>query len=183
MQLQTERLLLRELDVQDARTVLDYVLRNRSFLEPWEIRRQEDYYTLGMQAEQLLLDAARAASGGQCKLWLSPLDEPANIIGSVTINNIVRGAFLSCHLGYRLDAAYANRGFMTEALRVMIRHAFDDLGLHRIEANIMPRNAASLGVVRKLGFYEEGLALKYLLINGQWEDHLHMVLRNTSMEE
>lgn len=182
MQKQTERLLLRELGEQDADAVLAYVRRNRDYLGPWEVRREESYYTLDTQAELLRQDAARAANGDQVKVWLSPAGEPANVIGSATINNIVRGAFLSCHLGYRLDAAYANRGLMTEALREVIQHAFGELGLHRIEANIMPRNAASLGVARKLGFYEEGLAFKYLFINGHWEDHLHMVLRNEAME-
>ncbi|TYP73770.1 GNAT family N-acetyltransferase [Paenibacillus methanolicus] len=182
MHMRTERLILREIEECDAEAVLDYVRRNRDFLESWEARRQEDYYTLDAQVELLRQDAARSARGEQVKAWLSPADETAKVVGSVTISNIVRGAFLSCHLGYRLDEAYANRGLMTEALQAMIRHAFDELGLHRIEANIMPRNAASLGVVRKLGFYEEGLALKYLFINGCWEDHLHMVLRNAAME-
>ncbi|MFC4100062.1 GNAT family N-acetyltransferase [Paenibacillus xanthanilyticus] len=182
MHMQTERLFLRELEARDAEAVLDYVRRNRDFLEPWEVRREEAYYTLEAQVELLRQDAARTARGEQFKVWLSPAGEPAKVIGSVTLSNIVRGAFLSCHLGYRLDAQQANRGLMTEALSAVIRHAFDELGLHRIEANIMPRNAASLGVVGKLGFYEEGLALKYLFINGRWEDHLHMVLRNAAME-
>jgi [ribosomal protein S5]-alanine N-acetyltransferase len=55
---------------------------------------------------------------------------------------------------------------------------FQELGLHRIEANIMPKNKRSLRVVEKLGFYNEGLAYKYLKINGKWEDHIHMVLLN-----
>ena len=67
---------------------------------------------------------------------------------------------------------------MTEAVRETVRIAFEELDLHRIEANIMPRNRASLGVARKAGFYEEGLALKYLQINGVWEDHIHMVIRS-----
>ena len=65
---------------------------------------------------------------------------------------------------------------MTEAVRAAADIAFTDLDLHRIEANIMPRNGASLRVAEKAGFYHEGLALKYLRINGVWEDHIHMVL-------
>lgn len=75
-----------------------------------------------------------------------------------------------------------NQGLMTEGIQAVIIYAFEELQLHRIEANIMPRNKASMKVVQKLGFYEEGLAYKYLKINGVWEDHFHMVIRNVTME-
>jgi ribosomal-protein-alanine N-acetyltransferase len=81
-------------------------------------------------------------------------------------------------LGYKLDADEINKGYMTEALRKGIDIAFNEVGLHRIEANIMPKNKRSLRTVEKLGFYNEGLAYKYLKINGKWEDHIHMVLLN-----
>jgi [ribosomal protein S5]-alanine N-acetyltransferase len=71
---------------------------------------------------------------------------------------------------------------MTEAVRKGIDIMFNDYKLHRIEANVIPRNARSLKVVRKLGFREEGLAKDYLKINGIWEDHIHMVLLNENME-
>ncbi|EOD01178.1 Ribosomal-protein-S5p-alanine acetyltransferase [Caldisalinibacter kiritimatiensis] len=71
---------------------------------------------------------------------------------------------------------------MTEALKMGIDIAFNELKLHRIEANIMPKNEASLRIVKKLGFYEEGVAKKYLKINGKWEDHIHMVLLNEDIE-
>lgn len=71
---------------------------------------------------------------------------------------------------------------MTEAVEAVVNHAFHELRLHRIEANIMPRNQASLRVVQKLGFQNEGISRKYLQINGKWEDHIHMVLLNEEME-
>ena len=91
------------------------------------------------------------------------------------------GAFLSCYLGYKLDKDEINKGYMTEAVKKGVEVVFNELGLHRIEANIMPRNKASLRVVEKLGFYNEGLAYKYLKINGKWEDHIHMVLLNENL--
>lgn len=99
-------------------------------------------------------------------------------MGLVGLNNLVRGAFQSCFLGYKLDGGLLRRGYMTEAVEEAVRIAFTVLGLHRIEANIMPRNTASLGVARKAGFQEEGLAVRYLRINGVWEDHIHMVRRD-----
>ncbi len=72
---------------------------------------------------------------------------------------------------------------MTEAVGKVVEYAFDVLGLHRLEANIMPRNKASLRVVEKLGFSEEGLSRKLLLINGRWEDHVRMVKLNMALEK
>ncbi len=71
---------------------------------------------------------------------------------------------------------------MTEALTKAIAVMFNDYGLHRIEANIMPKNQSSLALTEKLGFYNEGLAVKYLRISGTWEDHIHMVKRNDALE-
>lgn len=175
----TERMSLVLLDRSSIGLVLDYVIRNRTFLEPWELERNETYFTKDYQAEQLEQEALKIEEGQMLKVWM--LFEE-RIVGSIALNNIVRGAFQSCHLGYRMDGELLNRGLMTEGLEAIIAYAFDVMNLHRIEANIMPRNAASLKVVEKLGFYEEGLALKYLQIQGVWEDHIHMVLRNTAME-
>jgi ribosomal-protein-alanine N-acetyltransferase len=77
-----------------------------------------------------------------------------------------------------MDGAEINHGYITEALRRAIRFAFEDLQLHRIEANIMPKNVRSIRVVEKLGFVNEGLSRKYLKIAGVWEDHVHYVLLN-----
>lgn len=182
LQLRTQRMVLQTLGASEAEQVLDYFIRNMSFLEVWETLRPPGFYTLGYQEALLAEDERRMAEGLQVKLWISKKEQPDRVIGSVSLSNIVRGAFQSCHLGYRLDAEERNKGFMSEAVREVIRYAFDELELHRMEANIMPRNLASLAVVKKLGFYEEGLAYKYLKINGIWEDHLHMVLRNGKLE-
>ncbi|CZS09951.1 ribosomal-protein-S5-alanine N-acetyltransferase [Clostridioides difficile] len=90
----------------------------------------------------------------------------------------MRGVFLSCYLGYKLDQDEINQGYMTEAIQKGIDIIFNEYGLHRIEANVMPKNQRSLRVTEKLGFYNEGIAQKYLKINGIWEDHVHMVLLN-----
>lgn len=182
MILHTTRLVLQSSDRSMDRQVLDYMLRNREFLREWDPARLPDFYTLEKQREMLEGDLDQTEFGQLAKFWIYKREELWRIIGSISLSNIVRGAFQSCHLGYRLDRDEVNKGFMSEALARVIRYAFEELRLHRIEANIMPRNAASLKVVRKLGFESEGLARKYLRINGKWEDHLHMVLLNEEME-
>lgn len=92
--------------------------------------------------------------------------------GEINVSNIVRGAMQSCTVGYWIDEALAGHGYMPEAMAVILRFAFEEIGLHRVEAGIIPRNLASRRVVEKLGIREEGLAERFLQINGVWEDHL-----------
>jgi [ribosomal protein S5]-alanine N-acetyltransferase len=93
------------------------------------------------------------------------------IIGSINLSQIFRGGFQSAYLGYYVGEQYAGRGYMTEALRLVLRHAFSHLKLHRLEANIQPENVASVALVRRAGFVREGYSRRYLKICGRWRDH------------
>lgn len=175
---ETDRLILRVLDKSYANMVLEYYLRNRAFLEEWEAFKEEKYFTKEYHEKLLNNELIGINNGFLYKLWIFKKNENNKIIGAISFNNIIRGAFLSCHLGYKLDKEEINKGYITEAIKKGIDIVFNEFGLHRIEANIMPKNKRSLRVVEKLGFYNEGLAYKYLKINGKWEDHIHMVLLN-----
>lgn len=180
-QFNTERLILKVLDRSAAIMVLAYYLRNQRFLEEWEPQRATDFYTAQYHAVQLDKELDDFINKRALRLWLFKNNEENKIIGNIAFSNIVRGAFLSCHLGYKCDEDEENKGYITEAIKKGVEIIFDDAGLHRIEANIMPKNKKSLRVVEKLGFYNEGLAYKYLKINGVWEDHIHMVLLNEKL--
>ena len=93
------------------------------------------------------------------------------LVGSVALTNVVRGVFLSGYLGYYAFAGHEGQGLMSEGLRRVVRFAFRELGLHRLEANIQPGNAASIALARSAGFRLEGFSPRYLLIGGQWRDH------------
>ncbi len=97
------------------------------------------------------------------------------------MNNVVWGAFYSAFLGYKLDKYFINKGYMSVAVEMLTKYAFEELGLHRIEANVMPKNKASLRVLEKNQFINEGISKYYLNINGIWEDHIHMVKINYAM--
>nr|WP_300003510.1 GNAT family N-acetyltransferase [Tissierella sp.] len=174
---ETERLILKILDKSYAGLVLEYYIRNKDFLNDWEPSKNEELYTTIYHEEQLHRELIDIENHNSLRLWIFKKDE-AKIIGCVSFSNIIRGAFMSCHLGYKLDKDEINKGYMTEAIKKAIDIIFNEWGLHRIEANIMPRNIPSLKVAEKLEFYNEGLAYKYLKINGNWEDHIHMVLLN-----
>ncbi|MDF2890010.1 MAG: Ribosomal-protein-alanine N-acetyltransferase [Clostridia bacterium] len=180
-QYETERLILKVLDESYAGQVLDYYKRNSDFLGEWEPVRDASFYEAPYHSMQLHNDTVSMQSGNMLRLWIFKKGDNDRIIGSVAFNNIVRGAFLSCHLGYKLDKDEVNRGYAAEAISKGIEIMFKEYKLHRIEANIMPKNKASLRVVEKLGFYNEGLAYKYLKIHGKWEDHIHMVLLNNEV--
>lgn len=183
-EIQTDRLTLKVLDPSFADRVLDYVVRNRAFFKEWNPTVDDIFYTLPFQQERLQRDRELLDAGSGMRLWIFKKEDVnlSCIIGDFAFSNIVRGAFQSCHLGYKIDEQELNRGFMTEALRSGIAFAFKELALHRIEANIMPRNKRSIRVVEKLGFVNEGLSRKYLKINGTWEDHFHYVLLNEDLE-
>lgn len=93
------------------------------------------------------------------------------IAGYININNIVRGGFLSGTLGYGAFAHAAGRGLMSEGLGLVLRHAFGPLGLHRLEANIQPRNHASIALVHRAGFRLEGFSPAFIFVDGAWRDH------------
>lgn len=100
------------------------------------------------------------------------------IAGWINIGEIVRGSFQSAFLGYGAVAAHAGHGYMSQGLQLVLARAFGDMGLHRLEANIQPGNAASLALVRRAGFVYEGTAERYLKIGGRWRDHENWVIRS-----
>ena len=96
----------------------------------------------------------------------------------MNLNAVVRGVFQNAYLGYAVAEAANGRGYATQAVREATRIGFGELGLHRIQAAVIPRNAGSVRVLEKAGFRREGFAERYLLINGTWEDHILFAVTN-----
>jgi len=183
--LTSKNLILEIPKVKMANKVLDYYIRNRDAFKIWEPLRGQDFYTLEYHKIALKSGMQKANTGKEYAFLIFSKEDgrKKTVLGKLTFSSIVKGPFLSCFVGYSTDIAVQNKGYMTEALEAGINFIFNTVGLHRIEANIMPRNISSLRVVEKLGFQNEGLSPKYLKINGVWEDHVHMVLRNGEMED
>jgi ribosomal-protein-alanine N-acetyltransferase len=99
-----------------------------------------------------------------------------NLLGGLTLSNVRRGITQAAAVGYWLGRPYVGHGFMTEAVRALIPFAFDELKLHRLEAACLPHNLASIRVLERNGFQREGLARRYLKIDGSWQDHVLFAL-------
>ncbi len=97
--------------------------------------------------------------------------EDEKIVGAFHLDQIVYGNFRSAYMGYYAGGPFAGRGYMTAGMRLVLRHAFERLKLHRVEANIQPNNASSLALVRRAGFKCEGFSPRYLKVGGRWRDH------------
>lgn len=106
-----------------------------------------------------------------CECFLICRTEDSAIVGAINLSQIFRGGFQNAYLGYYVGERYARQGYMTEALQLMLRYAFSELKLHRVEANIQPENLASIALVRRAGFVLEGYSRRYLKICGRWRDH------------
>ncbi|HEX6730896.1 MAG TPA: GNAT family protein [Pyrinomonadaceae bacterium] len=97
--------------------------------------------------------------------------DDGTIVGSINLSQIFRGGFQNAYLGYHVGAEHARRGYMSEAIELVLKYAFENLRLHRVEANIQPRNLASIAVVKLAGFVCEGYSRRYLKVCGRWRDH------------
>lgn len=178
--IETSNLILKSSSIEFAEETLNYYLRNLDFLKEFEPKRSDKFFTMEGQLNLLSEEIEGENLKSSYKFYIFTKEKPNHLIGMVNLNNIVWGAFLSCFLGYKLDKDYINKGYMTEALTAITSFAFEDLGLHRVEGNVLPRNKASLKVLEKCAYVNEGRSKDYLKINGVWEDHIHMVKLNSN---
>ena len=98
------------------------------------------------------------------------------LAGEINLSGVQRGPFQNAYVGYWIDQAKAGQGYVPEAFVVAARFAFESLGLHRLQVAIIPRNRASRRVAEKLALRDEGVAVRYLAINGRWEDHIRYAI-------
>jgi len=157
--------------------VLAELLRvNRDFLAPWDPIRDDNYFTA--DGQRAVVDAALEGRERGSTLPHVILDDTGRLVGRITLNEIVRGPFQSCSVGYWVSAVDNGRGLATAAVREIVRVAFDELGLHRVQAGTLLHNVTSQSVLERNGFVRFGVAPKYLRIAGHWQDHaLYQVVK------
>jgi len=156
------RVILRELTAADEEEFLRLARASVGLHHPW--------YMLPTTSEAFqayLTRLSRASTRGR----LVCVRDGGAMAGVIIIDSIIRGRFQSASLGYAAFAPAAGRGYMSEGLGLVLRYAFGDLRLHRLEANIQPANRASLALVGRQGFRKEGYSPDMLFIDGAWRDH------------
>jgi len=173
-QLVTKRLVLRPLKRPDAPELLRIAAANRVYLAPWSPTQsalsrmstlQDAWQMIARQQQDWKNDSAYC-------FGVFDAAHARKLLGFVVLTGVMRGAFQSAHLGYWIEEQSQGDGLISESVHAVLNFAFERAKLHRVQAAIMPRNARSLGVIRKMRFREEGCARNYLHIHGKWEDHL-----------
>ena len=148
---------------------------SRAFLSPWEPLWSIDELSKGAFRRRLRRYQKEARQDSAYAFLVFRQMDNA-LVGGCTLSNVRRGVTQCCALGYWIGSRFARQGYMTDAIRVLIPFVFKTLGLHRIEAACVPENEPSRNLLGKAGFRQEGLAKRYLLINGVWSDHVRYAL-------
>lgn len=171
---------VRPLRVRDGAAWSEVRRRNEAWLAPWEGRPPgtpdlawADRHDVATY-QAMLRAQRREAKLGRCLPFAVTLDRA--LVGQVTVQNLVRGAFQSASIGYWVDEAVAGQGVMTTALSLVVDHCFGPVRLHRVEVNVRPENEPSVRLARRVGFREEAQHRRYLHIDGAWRDHVGFAL-------
>lgn len=163
--------MLRTPDTGDHEQWATLRLESRAFLAPWEPQWPANDLTRSAFRSRIKQYHRDIAADAAFPFFIFSADERA-LLGAVTLSNVRRGVAQMATLGYWIGAPFARQGYMTDALLALLPFAFDHLHLHRLEAACLPRNEASIALLKRAGFSHEGLARAYLKINGEWRDHL-----------
>lgn len=169
MQVETKRLTITKIRLEDKDAYHKYYLKNKEFLRKWGARHPVGFFS-NQHWDKLIVKYVNDPSSFRFLIRLK--SDPSTVIGAISFTNIARGVFNSCVLGYKLDYDHEGQGLMTEAVDAAIDYMFNEQKLHRVEAGYMPHNFRSGALLKKIGFHKIGLAPKYLYINGRWEDHV-----------
>ncbi len=186
-QLSGPRVTLRPLVPTDFAAWQDVRRANGDWLTPWEPARNPNLPDVVESSEAFAMRCSARERERQLGTGFGFgifVREPAvgrrrarqRFAGEINLSSVQRGPFQSAYVGYWIDQSQAGHGYMSESLVLVARFAFEQVRLHRIQVSIIPRNHRSRRVVDKLKLREEGIALRYLEINGVWEDHVRYAL-------
>lgn len=173
---ETDRLILKILTPDYAREVLRFQIRNKDVFAPFEPQRQDIFFTPSHQYAILKCEYRLALKLSTVRFYVFRKENPSAIIGTVCLHDILRPPHCCSEIGYRFDQAHWHQGYAREAVAKVIEIAFVDLGLHRVTARVMPKNAPSIHLLESLNFFPEGVERACTEIAGRWEDHLRYAL-------
>lgn len=162
--------MIRPVTLDDVKALTELVIRNRAFLAPFEPPRSERFYTVAGQRERTEQALLFAEQGRLFRFVILDADE--QLAGVIAVENVIRGPAESATVGYWVSQDRNDRGLATAAVRDVVRIAFGELELHRLQAGTLVGNVASQRVLANNGFERIGVARAYLHIGGAWRDHV-----------
>lgn len=174
--LKGENIYIRPFSIEDAAALLALQTENRNFFEKFSMERNDDFYTVESQLKRIQTYKEESKNDESYPFGIFTKD--GSLIGTINLFHVLRGSLQSAFIGYFLDEKHNGNGYTTEAAKLLVKYAFNELKLHRIEAGVMPHNIGSIRVLEKSGFHKEGIALKNVKINGKWEDHQVLAIIN-----
>lgn len=178
------RVVLRPLQLSDFRDWRDVRIANASWLIPWEPTRPVAAPDPVRDRDAFAIRCSARARDWQLGTGYGfGIFTDDALVGEINLNSVQRGAYQNAYVGYWVDHRAAGNAYVPEALVVLLRFAFEQLRLHRLQVAIIPRNLRSRRVVEKLGFRSEGVAERYLEINGVWEDHVRYAVTREEWHE
>lgn len=181
--LTTERLVIAHVRPGHGAALADFFRRNETHLARWDPPRPAGVFDAAWWERDCERSVIEYLAGSAVRWAVCAAAQPERIVGRINYTQVFRGPFQSCMLGYAIDAGCEGRGMMREALEATIRHAFDVLQVHRIQANYVPDNARSARLLQRLGFAREGLARQYLYVGGAWRDHVLTARLNPAFDD
>ena len=172
-----KRVMLRPLQASDFPSWQEVRARNADWLLKWEPQRTPSAPDVTRDREAFASRCAVRQRERQLGTGYGfGIFVDGDFAGEINVNSVQRGPFQNAYVGYWIDEKHAGNGYVPEAVVCVCRYAFDDLHLHRLQIAIIPRTQPSRRVVEKLQLREEGTALRYLEINGEWEDHVRYAI-------
>ena len=176
--LETDRLVLKVLDEDSWKCVLNFLEKGRHIYDKYEAKKVPLYYTKMYQKGVLANESAATRGDRYVRYYVFLKEQPDVVIGTVSCGNIMSEPYSAGTLGYKFDEDYWHCGYATEAIMAMLNEVFTHLNLHRIIAYVMEGNEPSIKLLERLGFRLEGLCEKNLKVNGCWENHRMYAMLN-----
>ena len=167
----TQRLVLRILSPENAGLVTEFYRRNAEDFSLYEPINLTNARTVHYQRQILEYEQRYFRAGSMVRFYFFEKTSPFTVIGTVSFREIRHGQYSSCVFGYKMDKAFRRKGYCFEALSLTIELVAREFSLHRIYADVMPENTASISLLEKLGFQREGLPRETVYLSGQWRDH------------
>ncbi len=182
-ELESDRLFLRVLNSSYTSAILPFYERNLEFFSEWEPGITEKFLSEEFLSGFLDLEFKLALKNRHIRYWFSIKDMPDKIIGSVSFQDILKGDFKACQIGYKIDKAYGGTGLAHEAVKAAVSSMQKDNDIHRIEALISVNNYPSIRLAKHLGFVKEGISRKHVMIDGEWKDCFRYSLLTGELKE